>query len=67
MAISSAIQRRDTVYVYDERGRLLYTRPTGSGPKDGLQGFTSTTVTIRRGGSVYVFDERGRLMYTRSA
>lgn len=67
MAIGSAIQRRDTVYVYDERGRLLYTRFAGSGPQDGLQGFTSTSVTIRRGGSICVLDERGRIMYTRSA
>lgn len=67
MAIGTAVQRGGSVYVYDERGRLLYTRAAGTGSGDGLQGFTSSTVTIRRGGSIYVYDERGRLLYTRSA
>ncbi|MCS6954481.1 MAG: hypothetical protein RMK57_16830 [Bryobacterales bacterium] len=65
MAIGSAVQRGKTIYVYDERGRVLYTRFAGSGPEDGLQGFTSTTVTIRRNRTIYVLDERGRVLYTR--
>ena len=46
--IASAIQRGSSVYVYDERGKNLYTR---SGT---LIGFTSTTVTIKRGNTNYV-------------
>ncbi len=67
MAISSAIQRGNSVYVYDERGRLLYTRSAGTGPRDGLQGFTSSTVSIRRGNSVITYDERGRILFSRPA
>lgn len=67
MAIGSAMERGSIVYVYDERGRLLYTRPAGTNREDGLQGFTSSTVTIRRGRSIYVYDDRGRLVYVRPA
>jgi isopentenyldiphosphate isomerase len=67
MAIGSVIQRGRTIYVYDERGRVLFTRDAGSGPEDGLKGYTSDTVTIRRGHTLYVLDERGRVRYTRNA
>ncbi|MGC8761955.1 MAG: hypothetical protein ACP5VC_18530 [Bryobacteraceae bacterium] len=67
MAIGSVIQRGRTIYVYDERGRILFTRDAGSGPEDGVQGYTSDTVTLRRGRTLYVLDERGRIRYTRSA
>ena len=67
MAVGTAIQRGNSVYVYDERGRLLYARPAGTNQEDGLQGFTAATVTIRRGRSIYVYDDRGRLLYARPA
>ena len=63
MAIANAVQRGSTVYVYDERGRLLATISAGNG----LQGYTSGNVTIRRGSSNYIYDERGRLTGTTSA
>ena len=40
MAIASAIERGSLVFVYDERGLMLYSKPKGSGPTDGLLGFT---------------------------
>lgn len=64
MAIASAVQRGAFVYVYDERGRLLTTLAAGTGPRDGLQGYTGGTVAIRRGAFVYVYDERGQLRST---
>jgi integrase/recombinase XerD len=32
----------------------------GKGPKDSLQGYTSSTVSVRRGSLIYTYDERGR-------
>ena len=60
MAIGSAVQRSSFVYVYDEKGRQFAALPAGSGPNDGLKGYTSTTVSVRRGSFVYTYDERGR-------
>lgn len=67
MAIGSVVQRGRTIYVYDERGRVLFTRDAGGGPDDGLQGYTSETVTIRKNRTLYVLDPRGRILYTRGA
>ena len=60
MAIGNAVQRGSLVYVYDEKGRQLSSIIAGSGPKDGLTGYTSSTVNIRRGTLIYTYDEKGR-------
>jgi hypothetical protein len=48
------------VIVYDENNRQLFARQAGSGPNDGLTGYTSSRVSIRRGKLIYVYDEKGR-------
>ena len=60
MAIGSAVQRGSLVYVYDEKGRRLTSLLAGQVLKDGLQGYTSSTVSVRRGSLIYTYDERGR-------
>ena len=64
MEIASAVERSGLVYLYGERGQLLATVPAGSGPDDGLIGFTSHSVSVRRGLMVYLYDARGRLTGT---
>lgn len=59
MAIASAVQKGNFVYIYDERGRQLTTIAAGGGSHDGLQGYTATTVSIRKGNFIYIYDERG--------
>ncbi len=61
MAIASAVQRGWSIYVYDEWNNILFSSDAGSGPNDGLQGYTGSSVSIRRGSFIYVYDERGRL------
>ena len=63
MAIANAVTKGSTVYIYDEKGRLLSTVSAG----DGLQGYTSGHVSVRRGSTIYTYDERGRLTGTTSA
>ena len=60
MAIGSAVQRGSLVYVYDENGCRLTSLLAGNGPKEGLQGYTSSTVSVRRSSLIYTYDERGR-------
>ncbi|MCJ9691381.1 hypothetical protein MOV76_07005 [Rhizobium sp. PRIMUS64] len=67
MAIASAFQKRDYVHVYDERGRNVCQIPAGTGPKDGLVGFTGSTVSIRRGNNIYTYDENGRNLFEKHA
>jgi hypothetical protein len=67
MAIGTAVQSGKTISIYDERGRRLTNLVVGSGPKDGLQGFTSATVSVRFGTMINVFDERGRRLSIVSA
>ena len=67
MAIGNAVQRGSTVYVYDEKGRLLCTISAGNGRDDGLHGYTGATVSVRRGSSIYTYDEKGRQKNVTSA
>jgi hypothetical protein len=60
MAIGSAVQRGSLIYVYDEKGRRLTSLLAGQGPKDGLQGHTSSTISVRGGSLIYTYNERGR-------
>ena len=59
MAIGSAIERGSLICVYDERGSTLFSKARGSGAKDGLLGFTGSTVTVRFGSIIYTYDEHG--------
>jgi hypothetical protein len=67
MAIGSAIERGSMIVVFDERGMTLFSRTKGSGPKDGLLGFSSTTVTARSGSFIYTYDEVGITVYAKAA
>jgi hypothetical protein len=67
MAIGSAVQRGAWVHVYDEKGRQTAMLSAGSGPGDGLHGYTGATVSIRRSPSLYTYDERGRQISTAPA
>ena len=67
MAIASAVQRGHYVYVYDEKGRQLASLTAGSGPEDGLKGYTGSSVSVRRGSYIYTFDEKGRQLMTKPA
>lgn len=61
MAIGSAAQKGNVVYVYDEKGWDLFTR-LGE-----LHGYTGATVTIKAGGLLYTLDERGQQLSVRIA
>jgi hypothetical protein len=67
MAIGNAVQKGSWVYIYDEKGRQLATVSAGSGPQDGLMGYTSSTVNVRKGSWIYTYDEKGRQISTTSA
>ncbi|MBX3741271.1 MAG: hypothetical protein KF712_09795 [Akkermansiaceae bacterium] len=60
MAIANALKKGSSIFVYDEKGRQLFTLPAGSGPNDGLTGYTSATVSIRRGSSIFTYNDKGR-------
>ena len=64
MGIGTAIQKGRVVYVKDERGRHLWQHQVGLGPRDGLVGYTGTTVSIRSGSHIHIRDERGRQVGT---
>jgi hypothetical protein len=67
MAIANALQKGLTIYVYDECGRTLFTKILGSQPADGLQGYTSSTVSIKLGLMICTYDEKGRPLHTQLA
>mgnify|MGYP006943315209 CR=1 FL=1 len=58
--IVTAVQRGSQVYVYGQGQRQLCAIFAGNGPKDGLHGFTSSSVSVRRGKIVYIYDAQGR-------
>jgi hypothetical protein len=65
--IGSAMERGSLICVFDERGITLFQKAKGSGPHDGLLGFTGSTVTVRFGSVIYTYDESGRSLYAKSA
>jgi hypothetical protein len=54
-------------YVYDERGRTLFSKNKGSGTNDGSMGFTGSTVTVSFGSVICTYDENGQTLYARAA
>ena len=65
--IGSALERGSLIVVYDEKGMSLFSKSKGSGPHDGLLGFTGSTVTVRFGSVVYTYGERGQTLYAKAA
>jgi len=59
MAIGNAIQKGSWVYIYDKKGRRIGTVPAGIGPKDGLMGYTSSTVNVQAGSWLCTYDVGG--------
>jgi hypothetical protein len=59
MTIGNAVQRGNYVFIYDERGSQTGMVSAGTGPEDGLKGYTSSTVNVRRGNYIFSYDERG--------
>ncbi len=60
MAISTAIQKGSTVYVYDEKDHQIWSK---SGD---LHGFTGSTVSIKKGSTIYVYNEKGNQVSSHS-
>lgn len=60
LMIGSAQQNGSFVYVYNERGSVLFTKPGE------LQGFTALTVTVKNGRTSYTYDDRGDIKFTKS-
>ena len=59
--IGSVIKRGNTIYVYDERGKLLCTKSGGD-----VMGYTGTSFSVKRNHTVYVYDEKGKTLSTKS-
>ena len=59
MSIGNAVEKGSSIYVYDEKGHQLFTKPKGSQAGDGLKGYTSHTVKIKRGSTIYTYNEKG--------
>jgi hypothetical protein len=58
--IGSAIQKNGFVYLYTPNGQQMTQILVGNNPGDGLQGFTSSTVSIRRSGFVVTYNSKGQ-------
>ena len=65
--IGSALERGSLIVVYDEKGMSLFSKSKGSGPHDGLLGFTGSTVTVRFGSVIYTYGEHGQMVYAKAA
>ena len=65
--IGSALERGSLIQVFDERGTTLFSKAKGSGPRDGLLGFTGSTVTVRFGSVIYTYDANGMTLYAKAA
>ena len=66
MAIGNVVERGNYVCIYDEKGNQISSISVGSGPNDGLKGYTSTTVNVQRGNLVLTHDEKGQVIRSTS-
>jgi hypothetical protein len=57
--IANAIQKGGFVYIYNEKGGQIGCVGAGSGPKDGLVGYTGSTVSVRKGDFIYNYNAQG--------
>ena len=62
MPIANAVQQGLIIRVYNENGQQLFALDPGSGPDDGLQGYTRYTVIIRRGNTIYTYNDKGNFL-----
>jgi hypothetical protein len=67
MTIGNAVQRGNYVFIYDEKRAQTGMVSAGTGPQDGLKGYTSSTVNIRNGNYIFSYDDRGRQLSMTSA
>ena len=65
--IGSAIERGSLIVVFDQHGMTMFSKARGSGPKDGLIGFTGSTVTVRFGSVINTYDQKGMTIYSKAA
>jgi hypothetical protein len=66
-AIATVVQRGSTIYAYNDNGAIITTISGGNGPKDGITGYTSNTISMRRGSTIYLYNLKGSLISTISA
>jgi len=64
MAIASVTQKGSSIIAYNERGSQLC---TVDGTYGELQGYTSTSFSVKRGSNIYVYGERGNVISTHTA
>jgi hypothetical protein len=55
------------IFVYNDKGSIIATLNGGSRPKDGLVGYTGSTVSVRRGSTIYVYNANGHIISTVNA
>jgi hypothetical protein len=67
MVIGSAVERGSVIYVYNDKGRVLFSKPKGPQRGDGLKGYTGTTLNIQRGDVIYTYNEKGYQIFSISA
>ena len=66
--IASAVERGSYIYVYNDMGnQICAISGGGSGPKDGLKGYTASTVSVRRGSYIYLYNAKGNQISAISA
>ncbi len=67
MAIGNVVQQGARLYIYNEKNSQTGSISVGNGPKDGLKGYTSTTVNVQLGAFIYTYNERGSQISSRPA
>ena len=65
--IATVVERSTGIYAYNDKGNIITSINRGSGPKDGLVGYTQSTISVRRGGCVYVYNPNGNIISTVNA
>lgn len=59
MPIGNVIQRGSIIRVYNEKGHEIFAKSCGSGPSNGLKGYTGSTVNIQQGNTITTYNEQG--------
>ena len=61
-SIGNVVENGAFITAYDEDGKRIFSIQKGSGPNDGLVGYTSTQVNLRNGAVAETYDTKGRFL-----
>jgi hypothetical protein len=57
--IGNVFEKKDAIYIYNDKGIISATIPKGNECDDGLRGYTQNQINVQKGDIIYSYNENG--------